>query len=147
MTPVHVRSRIFGANLREPDPAALLEFLARGGVSVEGQFHGDEEGWFRLGLTYNGQSMRAERFLVSEAGIRDELNTWAAWVEASQEDEEHNALMERLISTQQLFVLYDFPAELAERLCQYLSAQCDGIYQADARGFFTASGQLLLRET
>lgn len=139
-------SRVFGANTVEPDPATLLEFLTGLIPDAQGHFQGDDQGWFRLRLVSEPAAMHVERYLATEEGIRAELNTWAAWVEATGEGPEHAALMQRLIATQQLVVLHDFPAELAEKLCAHLARRIDGIYQVDGRGFFTAEGAVLLSE-
>ncbi len=140
------RYRVFGTNTTELDPAALLQFLAGLGGVVEGHFQGDDQGWFRLRVLRDGTPMEIERYLVGEEGIRAELNTWAAWVEATGDGPGHADLMRRLISTQQLMVLQDFPAEVGEPVARHLAELTAGVYQADGLGFFTSSGTLLLSE-
>jgi hypothetical protein len=145
--------RIFGRSEATPDPAAFLEELRRlapvtGTVDAEG---GD---WFRVELSlHGGGALDLERFLADEEGIRAELNSWAAYLEAS--DTPHSlALMERVIQSRQLVTLRR-PADhadeaLVERLCvatcRWLAAATDGFYQADDQGFFEADGTLLVRE-
>lgn len=138
-------ARVFGTNETEPDPQALLQFLAGLGWNAEGHFHGDEQGWFRLDFG-DDETMRVERYLGSEEGMRAELNTWAAWVEASGEDANRAELMRILISTKQVMVLHNFPPQWAGQVSSYLARQTDGICQADGAGFFDADGNLWLPE-
>ncbi len=138
-------SRVFGTSETEPDPQALLQFLADLGWNSEAHFHGDEQGWFRLGFG-DDETMRVERYLASEEGMRAELNTWAAWVEASGEDANRAELMRILISTKQVMILHNFPPQLAGHASCYLAWKTDGICQVDGAGFFDADGNLLLPE-
>src|SRR5262245_55069313 len=129
--------RVFGTSEAPPDPAALLEHLRRRGVEAEGHFRGDDQGWFRaeLVLAPGAPPLELERFLSSEEGIRAELNTWAAWLEAA--DSPHSArLMRHMIGTRQLFTLRQAADEGAVALCRFLAGATDGVYQVDGAGFF-----------
>jgi hypothetical protein len=141
--------RIFGATAVEPTPGALLAFLNKI-QEVYCRFHGSDAGWFHATLIGDDMALSLDRYTADEEGVRAQLNTWAAFVEAHARGAEHTQLMERLIQTKQLFVLYR-PDASGDLLCQRLSAQLarwtDGIYQIDGQGFFTADGTLLLRET
>jgi hypothetical protein len=146
--------RVFGTNDAQPQPAALLEHLAAEGLEVTGQFRGDDLGWFRAELACGPDSLPLERYLVSEEGIRAELNNWAAWIETCEGNPHQGRLMQHMISTTQLFTLRQ-PLQPADRalvekvcvaVCQHLARETAGVYQADARGIFAADGALLLRE-
>jgi hypothetical protein len=144
--------RVFGASDVEPDPAALLEHLHGQGTAVSGQFHGDTLGWFRVELTSpdGPNSLTLDRFQVKEDDIRDELNTWAAWIETAEENPHHRRLMQQVISTVQLFVL-ESPGDGAYPawciiLCRFLARLTAGVYQVDREGFFDADGTLLVSE-
>jgi hypothetical protein len=146
--------RVFGSNGARPEPGAILEHLNGLGPAVTGRFAGDAAGWFRADLGCAGTGLCLERFLATEEGIRAELNSWAAHLEAGGDSPERLRLMERMIQTAQLFTLEapDGPADrdLAERLClglcRFLARATDGVYQVDGRGFFAADGTLLLAE-
>ncbi|HXG12446.1 MAG TPA: hypothetical protein VNK04_22000 [Gemmataceae bacterium] len=138
--------RVFGQSDVEPSPAALLAFLQTLGRETGGNFRGDDRGWFRAELLIDGTAAVVERYLADEEGIRGELNAWAAWVEATGEGPAQLRLMERLIGTRQLFVLRGPATEQAEALCRYLARSTDGVYQADGRGFFDPTGNLLVAE-
>jgi hypothetical protein len=145
--------RVFGTGEEEPNPAALLERL---GPAVAVKFHGDDAGWFRAELACHPDNgpLHLERYLASEEGIRNELNTWAAWVEATGEGPVQARLMQHLIGTRQVFTLWrpESPAEpaaadpICRDLCTWLARQTAGIYQVDEQGFFDAGGKLLLAE-
>jgi hypothetical protein len=142
--------RVFGVRAAEPNAGALLEWLNRVAV-VRGRFHGDDAGWFHAELQSDDLALLVDRYTVDEEGIRAELNTWAAAVEASDEDAGDTALLEHLIQTQQLFMLEGAETASGRRLCvalcQYLAQVTDGIYQMDGQGLFACDGRLLWRET
>ena len=140
--------RVFGTNDAQPQPAALLEHLAAEGLEVTGQFRGDDLGWFRAELACGPDSLPLERYLVSEEGIRAELNSWAAWLETCAPEAEQARLMERMIQARQLFTLQrpddaEEAGPVCVALCQYLAWATDGTYQIDGRGLFAADGTLL----
>ena len=144
--------RIFGRSNAEPSPAAILERL-NGLAAVVGRFGGDEAGWFRAELVVaETATLSLERYLSTEEGVRAELNSWAAHLEASSEGPETVRLMERIIQTRQLFTLArpadDLPPldDVCLALCRFLAEATDGVYQIDGRGFFAADGALRLRD-
>jgi hypothetical protein len=106
----------------------------------------DHRGWYRARRSTDTGTVAIERYLADEDGIRDELNTWAAWVEVASSGTVQERLMRHLIATKQVFVLRDPPAEYAEELCRFLARATDGVYQIDGRGFFDADGSLLVAE-
>jgi hypothetical protein len=149
MTPWH---RVFGTSDSHPDPAALLAALRARGLEVTGHFRGDEQGWFGAALILAGAggAVEVECYLSAEEGIRHELNSWAAWLEAAGEGAEQTRLMQHMISTTRLFTIR--PADDADAhalcvaLCELLAGAIAGVYQIDGRGFFAADGTLLLPE-
>jgi hypothetical protein len=148
--------RVFGTNDAQPVPAALLEHLRSLGIDVTGNFRGDDQGWFgaELGFATDATPVHLERFLSTEEGIRNDLNSWAAWLETADYSPNHRRLMGHVISTTQLFTLrrpIDHPNEiLVDRVCvgvcQYLARETAGVYQVDDQGFFAPDGALLLQE-
>ncbi len=148
--------RVFGRAEQQPAPAALLEQLRELGVAGSVHFRGDEQGWTsaEVPLAEDFSPLNLECFLVSEPGIRAELNNWAAWLETCDYSPNHTALMERVIQTRQLYTLRR-PVDHADEvrlenvcvgICRFLAIESDGIYQADGEGFFAADGTLLLQE-
>jgi hypothetical protein len=148
--------RVFGTSPTEPAPAGLLGHLHQLGVAVGANFSGDQDGWFRADLVLEpaGDTVLLERYLVSEEGIRGELNNWAAWVEATGDGLVQERLMRHLIGTKQLFTVR--PPDVvagAERVgnlcldvCRFLARETEGIYQVDDQGFFEPDGRPLLKE-
>jgi hypothetical protein len=147
---MEVRYRVFGAHPIEPAPAPLLEHLQGIQPELTGNFSGDADGWFRAELTYHPKEppLVIDRFLASEEGIRDELNTWAAWVEVTGEGPIQHRLMRHLIGTAQVFTMSgtgtDGSRSICESACRFLAQSTAGIYQTDGRGFFDAHGTLQL---
>src|SRR5262249_51797196 len=147
--------RVFGINDREPEPVAILEYLRGIDDRVTGHFKGDEHGWTRAEIVFSERltPLHLERFLAAEDDIRDDLNSWAAWLETEDANSNYATLMQHVIQTKQLFTLQP-PEEddarvgkLCLALCQYLARQTSGLYQVDAQGFFAADGALILKET
>ena len=100
--------RVFGNGDATVDPAALLGHLHGAGFPVAGHFRGDDRGWFRAELLPDGGGMvEVECYLAGEEGIRHELNSWAAWLEAAGEGAEHARLMRHMIATTRLFGFHD----------------------------------------
>ena len=149
-------SRIFGRNDITPDPAALQVHLQSLGLPSAGQFRGDDLGWTGVELTFEAGAtpVHVERYLTTTDDLRDDLNTWAAWLETQDHEPRHRALMEHVIATRQLITVrrpLDHADEVTlERfctaLCQWVATQTDGIYQVDGEGFFAADGALMLHE-
>ncbi len=148
--------RVFGRAPQQPDPDLVLQVAQEQDRAVQGHLRGDEQGWTALELTLREGTtpLLLERYLVTEPGIRAELNAWAAWLETCDYSAEYTSLMERVIQTQQLFTLRK-PIDHADEalldrvclaLCQHLAYCTDGVYQIDQQGFFTPDGQLLLQE-
>lgn len=148
--------RIFCRNAEAPSATVLLDHLHRLGLSVAGEFHGDSElnwlsGQIQLG---SGSPISLERYLTADDDLRNDLNTWAAWLETATWSEHSTSLMERVIQTQQLITLrkpIDHPDEvslgrLCLETCRFLAANWDGIYQIDDKGWYSADGTLLVKE-
>jgi hypothetical protein len=144
--------RVFGLKSVEPAPAALRKFFGFGSTSIGSdlvkiQVQRDEQGWYRADIRWADDLVQIERYLASEEGIRAELNTWAAWVEATGDGAVQAWLMQRLIAAQQLFVVRELSAHPnVPDLCRYMAVLTDGVYQIDGQGFFRADGTLLVRE-
>jgi hypothetical protein len=146
--------RVFGANGREPEPTALLEYLHAAGFKVTGHFGGDDEGWFRASiLLAPAGPIQVERYQAAE-GIRPELNAWAAWLETAEDNPNHGRLMRHMIGTTQLITVRPPPGdataplrEVCTAICRFLARETDGVYQADGLGFFDRDGLLLVPET
>ncbi len=144
--------RVFGTNDVHPEPAALLQALHGQGLQVTGHFRGDDEGWFRAELVRTEPSAAVEVncYLASEEGIRQELNGWAAWLEAAGDSEVYARLMRHMIGTARLFTVRphgeESAAELCDAVCRFLARVTAGVWEADGRGFFAADGTLLVPE-
>jgi hypothetical protein len=145
--------RVFGASAVEPAPAALLEMLQGIQAGATGRFSGDSEGWFKAELAFPPESgtIVVGRFLSSEDGIREELNSWAAWIETNEGNPYRDRLMRHMIGTAQVFTLLpstddDVPASVCVAMSRFLARATDGVYQVDRHGFFAADGSLLFAE-
>jgi hypothetical protein len=148
--------RVFGINATTPEPDELVSHLRGLGINVEGHFGGDEAGWFKADfvLANDGTPIRLERYLATEDDIRNDLNSWAAWLETIDENPVVPHLMQHLVSSQQVFTFEcsrdhfeEGPVEkLCLELCQYLARKTRGVYQIDQRGFFAPDGKLLVKE-
>ena len=144
--------RVFCRSSAEVKPAELLASLSSHAVA---SFKGDDLGWtsaeFELG---KGSPVFAERFLTSEDDLRNDLNTWAAWLETMTYSPNHGRLMEHVVQTQQLITIrkpVDHSNEVAvdelcQSLCRVLAATADGVYQIEGDGWYSAEGALLLQE-
>jgi hypothetical protein len=148
--------RVFGIQDTPPAADELVEHLRGLGFHVEGHFTGDDTGWYRVDFTLDGQQnpLRLERYEAKEDDIRDELNSWAAWLETVEEHPVVPHLMHQVVSSQQVFTFECARHRIEEpgvekfclALCQYLAKQTRGIFQIDQRGFFAADGKLLVKE-
>jgi hypothetical protein len=149
--------RVFGTNDAGVEPAALLSAASRSaGMQVTGRFRGDDLGWFEAELGLGGTRLELQRFLAGEDDLRDELNSWAAWLETAEDSPDSGRLMRLMIATTQLFTLRrmdraaDEYENLVEALCvglsQFLAGATAGVYQVDGKGFFDAEGMLLVAE-
>jgi hypothetical protein len=148
--------RVFGASDAPPDADALLQHLQELGLGLTGRFEGDEQGWFRAKLfsPEMHEPIELERYLATEEGIRDELNAWAAWVEAAGDSPTHVRLMQHAVSTAQLLTL-ECPDDAQHQAtldrvclaaCQFFARQTAGVYQVDGQGFFAADATPLVPE-
>jgi hypothetical protein len=147
-------SRIFATIDDAPIPALIQNYLLTliPGASV--RFRSDDEGWFEadIALPASDKPFHLNRFLVSEEGIRTELNSWAAWLETREEHPGFARLMEHIVAAKQVFTLQGDPEQHLEflecsvALCRFLAQKTAGIYQVDGQGFFDMDGHLLLRE-
>jgi hypothetical protein len=149
--------RVFGTNDAGIEAAALLSAQSRHvGVEVTGRFRGDDMGWFEAELGLRGTRLELQRFLADEDDLRDELNSWAAWLETVEDNPESPRLMRHMIATTQLFTLRRadrvahedayLVEELCIGLCQFLARTTQGVYQVDGKGFFDADGLLLVAD-
>jgi hypothetical protein len=148
--------RVFALKPDMPQPADLQEHLRALSVDVPFQVRGDDKGWTActLKLAEDSSPLHLERFLAEVDDIRDDLDTWAAWLETHEHEPNYLKLMQHVIGTQQLFTLrrpLDHADEIQmDRVCEgmvkFLAGQCEGIYQIDGQGFFTADGRKLLQE-
>lgn len=148
--------RVFSKADTAPSAAAILAHLQEQGVTVTAEFRGDDLGWTsgQFVLPKGGSPVILERYLTDADDLRNDLNSWAGWLETADYSPNHQWLMEHVIQTRQLFTLrrpIDHPDEIAldrlcEGLCRYLAGLTEGVYQADGQGFFAASGELILQE-
>src|SRR6266540_5777722 len=102
MTPWY---RVFGKSDTCPEPAALLEHLHGPGLEVRGHFRGDAQGWFRADLLppEGDGGVEVECYLATEEGVRQELSTWAAWLETTPAGAVQDRLMLHVISSRRVF--------------------------------------------
>lgn len=148
---IYVWYRVFAATDAVVEPAALLEHLQRHGHQVVGHFRGDNQGWFsaKLVLPDEETAIDLERYLASEKGIREELNSWAACLE-TQQTPQRDELMRRVIQSRQVFAVSCPPEaavqDLCEALCRYLAQETEGVYQIDGRGFIAADGTIMIAD-
>jgi hypothetical protein len=142
--------RVFSLSDATPDLATMLEYLHAAEMPVIAHFRGDDLGWTGGELVFADKSVTVERYLTKEDDLRDELNTWAGWLETRTEHSMHGRLMQHLIGTKQMVTLR-VPADstldrLCDEICRWLARQTDGIYQVDGLGFFAADGTMVLPE-
>lgn len=141
-------TRVFGSNEREPEGGAVLQHLHERGHEFQARFHGDDQGWFRLVLHTEDGIVNVERYLATEADVRQELNTWAAWLETRADNPHHLQLMSRIIASPQVVTIEaaESGSDLARDLTQWLANLVEGVYQIDGAGFFAANGTMLVAE-
>jgi hypothetical protein len=94
------------------------------------------------------------RYLTREDDLRDDLSAHAAELETMDYSPNSGPLMERVIQSKQLITLRK-PVDVSDEVVlekvldaavRFLAAATDGVYQIDGRGWFAASGELLVRE-
>lgn len=148
--------RVFLPVADEVPPAVLVEHLHAAGLPVVPHFRGDDHGWTsgELVLPGGGTPVRLARYLTDVDDLRADLNTFAAELETMDYSPHHRPLMERVIQTKQLVTVrrpLDHADEVAldravEGVVGFLAVVGDGVYQIDGRGWFTASGDLMVEE-
>jgi hypothetical protein len=140
--------RVFAGREEAPGADAVENWFRSHDPSAQAVFDGDDLGWYRAQSAGAAGEIRIERYLTREEGIRNELNTWAAWLESLGERPNTVDLMRHIIETRQLFTVRSETGSdsLCESFCRWLGSQVDGIYQADGQGFFAADGTLLVAE-
>ena len=147
--------RVFCRSGAEVKPAEMLSQLGALAARVTPHFKGDDLGWTSAELTVEvGTPIYVERYLTQEDGLREDLNSWAAWLETRDYSPNHVSLMERVIQTEQLITLrkpIDHPNEgLLDEICTALSRaisqKADGFYQIEGQGWYSAGGDELIKE-
>lgn len=148
--------RVFSIKEVAPDPAKLLEHLQGQGFAVRGDFGGDALGWFRADLRLEGEAepIPLHRYLATEEDLRDDLNSWAAWLETVDNNRQARRLMQQMIGAAQVFTFQlepdldedEPPLQLALAACKYLAQETQGVYQVDHKGFYAPNGTLLVPE-
>src|SRR5437763_6809467 len=147
--------RVFCRSDAEVKPDDLLAYVQQPGRPVTASFRGDDLGWtaaeFSLGF---GTPVYVERYLTGEDELRDDLNTWAAWLETQDHEPNHARLMEHVIQSKQLVTIRkpvdssneSAAEDLCRAICQTLPRAADGVYQVEGDAWYAADGQLLLNE-
>lgn len=147
--------RVFGATETEPAPVALAEHLHARGLPVEPHFKGDDLGWTEGALHLaGGAPVLLSRYLTKEDDLRDDLNAYAAELETMDHSPNSGPLMERVIQTKQLITLRKpadatdeaLTARVLDEACRFLATATGGMFQIDGRGWFAATGELLVQE-
>jgi len=147
--------RVFGLNDKEASAHELLSWARNHEGTAQAKFRSDDRGWFEAELVFpeSEQRWHISRFMADEEGIRRELGTWAAWLEAQQDNPYHAVLMKDMIATRQIFTIEHSEededrtgSERLAELCRHLAQITAGVYQVDGRGFFSADGTLLVEE-
>jgi hypothetical protein len=147
--------RVFCRSADELPPGDLLATVRESGGPVEARFRWDDLGWtaadFALG---RGTPVFAERYVTDTDDLRNDLNTWAGYLETLDYSANSVPLMERVIQTKQLITIrkpLGHPDEVAveklcEALCRTLAAAGDGVYQVEGDGWYAADGTQLVKE-
>jgi hypothetical protein len=147
--------RVFGRSDGGWTPAQIAEGLAAAGHTCVPHFKGDDLGWTTGELHFpSGSPVLLARYLTKPDELRADLNAFAAELETMTYSPNAAPLMERVIQTQQMVTLrkpFDHGDEIkldavCEFLVQSLASASDGLYQIDGKGWFTASGELLVQE-
>lgn len=148
--------RVFGPSETAPEAGTLLDYLHGEGIAVEGHFKKDDFGWFQADflIAADPQPLRLNRYLAEADDVRDDLNSWAAWLETIDDAVLSGQLMQLMIGANQVFTVqcprdrFEEQAvrEFLEVLCRYLAKNTQGVYQVDTRGFFSHAGKLLVHE-
>jgi hypothetical protein len=134
--------RVFGSRAEAPDLSRLRAVY---------RLAADEHGWYQVHIPLLWGEIELNRWQPKDDGIRAELNTWAAWVEANAQPELPD-LMRHIVTTQQLFTWFIDPtavdaAAFSDMLCRFLCEATGGIFQIDGVGFVQPDGTLLVQES
>jgi hypothetical protein len=147
--------RVFCRSADEVPPTALLAKIRDEGLTVEGRFRGDDLGWTAVEIALGqGAPVYVERYLAAADSIRDDLNTWAAWLETLDYSPNNASLMEHGIQTQQLVTIrkpLDHSNEVkvdrvCRTICLFIAASADGVFQIEDDGWYASDGGLILKE-
>lgn len=147
--------RVFCRSDLEPSPADLLARVQATGRVVEGKFRGDDLGWTAAEFLLGAETpIYVERYLTAADNLREDLNTWAAWLETCTYSPNYSVLMERVIQSKQLITIrkpLDHRNDSAiEDICRTLAiaiaSAADGIFQIESDGWYTSGEELLLKE-
>ena len=149
-------ARVFCRSDANLPPADLVSVLIHQGFTLIPHFKGDDLGWTggTLILPGGGSPVQIDRFLTDADELRPDLNRFAAELETLDYSPNHRPLMEWVIQTRQM-VAFRRPIDHADeatldRLCdalaQTIAGRLEGVYQMDGRGWYSASGELLLEE-
>jgi hypothetical protein len=134
--------RVFGSKADVPDLSKLRATY---------RLAANEQGWYQVHFPLLWGEIELNRWLTKEDGIRSELNTWAAWVEANA-GPGLDGLMRHIVTTQQLFT-WSIDATAVDAaafsalLCRFLCDATSAVYQIDGVGFIGADGMLLIPES
>jgi hypothetical protein len=135
--------------------AELIAHLHESGLAVEPHFKGDDLGWTDGELRFaKGSPILVARWLTKEDDLRDDFNAYAAELETLDYAPQAQAMMERVIQTQQLITLrkpVDAPDETAVEAVllkcgEWLATHGDGVRQVDGVGWLAADGSVLVEE-
>jgi hypothetical protein len=147
--------RVFCRTEAVPSPAELLAALQAAGLDVRGHFRGDDLGWTAADIALGSSTpVQVERYLTEADDLRDDLNSWAAYLETLDYSPNNGRLMEHVFQSRQMATIrrpLDHPNEIeSERACltiaRQLASRGDGIYQVEGDGWYDGSGELLLKE-
>ena len=143
--------RVFCRSLVEVTPTELLAGLG----ASDSRFRGDDLGWTAAEVILGkGTPVYVERYLTDTDDLRDELNTWAAYLETLDYSAENVRLMQHVIQARQLITIrkpLDHANEVevervALAICQKLAQAADGIYEIEGEGWYGSNGILILKE-
>jgi len=147
--------RVFCRTGADVPPADLLARVQRPGRPVRGDFRGDDLGWtaaeFSLG---SGTPVYVERYVTDVDDLRDDLNTWATWLETQDHEPNHARLMEHVIQSRQLITVRkpldssneSAVEDLCQSICRVVAEATDGVYQVEGDGWYAADGRKMLTE-
>ena len=147
--------RVFCRSEVAPSPAELLAALQADNPNIRGRFRGDDLGWTAATIELGPSTpVLVERYLTDADELRDDLNSWAAYLETLDYSPNNGRLMEHVFQSRQMVAIrrpLDHPNEIeAERVCltvaRLMAFSAEGIYQAEGDGWYDGSGELLLKE-